>query len=31
MDYELDVLKSNPEWIDRCHELGLKVNALDGE
>ncbi len=27
MDYELDVLKAHPEWIDRCHELGLKVNA----
>lgn len=27
MDYELAVLREHPEWIKRCHELGMKVNV----
>ena len=26
-DYHMDVFRRNPEWIDRCHELGMKVNV----
>lgn len=27
LDYEYPVLKKHPEWIEQCHELGMKVNA----
>ncbi|WP_071146419.1 glycerophosphodiester phosphodiesterase family protein [Bacteroides ihuae] len=26
-DYHLNVFKKNPDWIAKCHELGLKVNV----
>ena len=26
-DYHFSVFQTHPEWIDQCHELGLKVNA----
>lgn len=27
IDYHFDVLKRNPEWIEQCKQLGLKVNV----
>lgn len=27
IDYNLGTLKKNPQWIDECHKLGLKVNV----
>lgn len=26
-DYHISVFQTHPEWIDQCHELGMKVNA----
>ena len=26
-DYHFSVFQKNPEWIEQCHELGMKVNA----
>ena len=26
-DYEMDVFRQHPEWIDECHQLGLEVNV----
>ena len=26
LDYHLGVMKEHPEWIEQCHQLGLKVN-----
>lgn len=26
-DYHLSVFKKHPEWIDECHDLGMKVNC----
>ncbi len=26
-DYHLNVFKRNPEWIQQCHDLGMKVNC----
>lgn len=26
-DYHFSVFKKNPEWINECHELGMKVNC----
>lgn len=26
-DYHLSVFKRNPEWIQQCHDLGMKVNC----
>ena len=26
LDYSLAVMKKHPEWIEQCHNLGLKVN-----
>ena len=26
LDYSLAVMKKHPEWIEQCHDLGLKVN-----
>ncbi len=32
-DYHLGVFKEHPEWIDECHQLGMKVNVwtVNGE
>lgn len=27
VDYHLKALKNNPDWIKRCHDLGLEVNV----
>lgn len=27
IDYEYEVLKNNPQWIEQAHQLGLKVNC----
>lgn len=27
MDYHYSILKKHPEWIEECHNLGMKVNA----
>lgn len=27
IDYSFSTLKKHPEWIDRCHDLGLEVNV----
>ncbi len=27
IDYALKVMKKHPEWINKCHELGLEVNV----
>ena len=27
IDYEQDVLNKHPEWVEKCHELGLTVNV----
>lgn len=27
IDYSLKTMRKHPEWIDRCHELGLEVNV----
>jgi glycerophosphoryl diester phosphodiesterase len=27
IDYNLNTLKAHPEWINKCHELGLTVNV----
>ena len=26
-DYEMDVFRTHPEWIEECHQLGLEVNV----
>ena len=26
-DYHIGVFRSHPDWIDKCHELGMKVNV----
>ena len=26
-DYHFSVFQKNPEWIEQCHKLGMKVNA----
>lgn len=26
-DYNINVFKQHPEWIDECHDLGMKVNV----
>ncbi len=26
-DYHISVFQTHPEWIDQCHELGMRVNA----
>ncbi|MBO5892817.1 MAG: glycerophosphodiester phosphodiesterase [Alistipes sp.] len=27
IDYNVNVLKAHPEWIEQCHNLGMKVNV----
>jgi len=27
IDYSIGVMRAHPEWIERCHDLGLKVNV----
>ncbi len=27
IDYNVGVIKANPQWVKECHDLGLKVNV----